>query len=128
MGTGWSSPRSAPSRAPSAGTWRATSQRSRWRPRRSPAGCTAHVRVNTLPPDGTARWWSPRRGDSIPTMRTQVAIVGSGPSGLLLAQILAHHGVESIIVESRSREYVEARVRAGVVEHSAVDVLTEYGV
>src|SRR4051794_41126388 len=61
-------------------------------------------------------------------MRTQVAIVGSGPSGLLLAQILGHHGVESVIVESRSREYVEARVRAGVVEHGAVDVLTEYGV
>ena len=61
-------------------------------------------------------------------MRTQVAIVGSGPSGLLLAQILAQHGVESIMVENRSRDYVEARVRAGVVEHGAVDVLTEYGV
>jgi p-hydroxybenzoate 3-monooxygenase len=61
-------------------------------------------------------------------MRTQVAIVGAGPAGLLLAQILAKHGVESVVVESRSREYVEARVRAGVVEHGAVDVLTEYGV
>jgi p-hydroxybenzoate 3-monooxygenase len=61
-------------------------------------------------------------------MRTQVAIVGAGPSGLLLAQILARHGVESVIVENRSRDYVEARIRAGVVEHGAVDVLTHYGV
>lgn len=61
-------------------------------------------------------------------MRTRVAIVGSGPAGLLLSQILAKHGVESVIVENRSRDYVEARVRAGVVEHGAVDVLTEYGV
>ena len=61
-------------------------------------------------------------------MRTQVAIVGSGPSGLLLSQILARHGIESVIVETHSREYVQARIRAGVVEHGAVDVLTEYGV
>ena len=61
-------------------------------------------------------------------MRTQVAIVGSGPSGLLLSQILAQHGIESVIVENRSREYVLARVRAGVIEHGGVDVLTEYGV
>jgi len=61
-------------------------------------------------------------------MRTQVGIVGSGPSGLLLAQLLAQQGIESIIVENRSREYVEARVRAGVIEHGAVDVLTRAGV
>jgi p-hydroxybenzoate 3-monooxygenase len=61
-------------------------------------------------------------------MRTQVAIVGGGPSGLLLSQILAKHGVESVIVENRSSDYVLARVRAGVVEHGAVDVLTDYGV
>ncbi len=61
-------------------------------------------------------------------MRTQVAVVGSGPSGLLLSQILAKHGVESVVVENRSREYVEARIRAGVIEPGAVDVLTEYGV
>ena len=61
-------------------------------------------------------------------MRTQVAIVGSGPSGLLLSQILAKNGVESIVVENRSQEYVLARIRAGVIEHGAVDVLTEYGV
>jgi len=61
-------------------------------------------------------------------MRTRVAIVGSGPAGLLLSQILSRHGVESVIVENRSRSYVEARIRAGVIEHGAVDVLTEYGV
>ncbi len=61
-------------------------------------------------------------------MRTQVAIVGGGPAGLLLAQILGSHGVESVIVECRSREYVQSRIRAGVIEHGAVEVLTRYGV
>jgi p-hydroxybenzoate 3-monooxygenase len=61
-------------------------------------------------------------------MRTQVAIIGSGPSGLLLSHILAQHGVEAVVVENRSQDYVLARVRAGVIEHGAVDVLTEYGV
>jgi p-hydroxybenzoate 3-monooxygenase len=61
-------------------------------------------------------------------MRTQVGIVGSGPAGLLLAQLLAQQGIESIIVEDRSRGYVEARVRAGVLEHAAVQVLTDAGV
>jgi p-hydroxybenzoate 3-monooxygenase len=61
-------------------------------------------------------------------MRTQVGIVGSGPSGLLLAHILAQHGIDSVIIENRSRAYVEARIRAGVIEHGAVDVLTDYGV
>jgi p-hydroxybenzoate 3-monooxygenase len=61
-------------------------------------------------------------------MRTQVAIVGAGPSGLLLSQILARHGIESVIVENRSQDYVLARIRAGVIEHGAVDVLTDYGV
>jgi len=61
-------------------------------------------------------------------MRTQVAIVGSGPSGLLLSQILAKQGIESVIVENRSQEYVLARIRAGVIEHGAVDVLTDFGV
>jgi p-hydroxybenzoate 3-monooxygenase len=57
---------------------------------------------------------------TIVAMRTQVGIVGSGPSGLLLAQILAQHGIESVIVENRSREYVQARIRAGVIEHDGV--------
>ena len=45
-------------------------------------------------------------------MKTQVAIVGAGPAGLLLGQLLFRHGIESVIVESRSRDYVEQRVRA----------------
>ena len=61
-------------------------------------------------------------------MRTQVAIVGAGPAGLLLSHILGRHGIDSVLVENRSRAYVEARVRAGVVEHGAVDVLVEHGV
>jgi p-hydroxybenzoate 3-monooxygenase len=60
-------------------------------------------------------------------MRTQVGIVGSGPSGLLLAHILQRHGIASVIVERRSREYVLGRVRAGVLEQATVDLLTEHG-
>ncbi len=55
-------------------------------------------------------------------MRTQVGIVGAGPSGLLLAHLLGLQGVESVVLENRSREYVEQRVRAGVLEQGAVDV------
>ena len=61
-------------------------------------------------------------------MRTQVAIVGAGPAGLLLAQLLHNEGVDSIVVENRSREYVEGRIRAGVLEQGAVDILNAAGV
>jgi len=60
-------------------------------------------------------------------MRTQVGIVGAGPAGLLLSHLLAQRGIDSVIVENRSREYVEARVRAGVLEHGAVETLTSAG-
>jgi p-hydroxybenzoate 3-monooxygenase len=60
-------------------------------------------------------------------MRTQVAIVGAGPAGLLLSHLLDRAGVESVIVEARSREYVEARIRAGILEQSTVDLLREVG-
>jgi p-hydroxybenzoate 3-monooxygenase len=56
-------------------------------------------------------------------MRTQVGIVGAGPAGLLLARLLQLRGVESIIVETRSREYIESRIRAGVLEQGTVDTL-----
>jgi p-hydroxybenzoate 3-monooxygenase len=62
------------------------------------------------------------------TMRTQVGIVGAGPAGLLLAQLLATHGIESVIVEVRSRDYVEARIRAGVLEAGTVELLRALGV
>ncbi|PZS10781.1 MAG: 4-hydroxybenzoate 3-monooxygenase, partial [Solirubrobacterales bacterium] len=60
--------------------------------------------------------------------RTQVAIVGAGPAGLLLGQLLHRQGIEAVIVETRSREYVEARIRAGVLEQGTIEVLREAGV
>jgi p-hydroxybenzoate 3-monooxygenase len=60
-------------------------------------------------------------------MRTQVAIVGAGPAGLLLSHLLAQDGVDSIVVETRTREYVESRIRAGILESSTVDLLDAVG-
>ncbi|HZN74873.1 MAG TPA: 4-hydroxybenzoate 3-monooxygenase [Micromonosporaceae bacterium] len=60
-------------------------------------------------------------------MRTQVGIVGAGPAGLLLAHLLHLRGIDSVVVERRSREYVERRIRAGVLEHGTVDLLREVG-
>ena len=56
-------------------------------------------------------------------MRTQVGIVGSGPSGLLLSQLLHLHGIETVVVERRSRDYVLGRIRAGVLEQSTADLV-----
>jgi p-hydroxybenzoate 3-monooxygenase len=61
-------------------------------------------------------------------MRTQVGIVGAGPAGLTLAQLLAREGIESVILENRTREYVEKRIRAGVLEQGTVDLLRDAGV
>jgi p-hydroxybenzoate 3-monooxygenase len=61
-------------------------------------------------------------------MRTQVAILGAGPAGLVLGQLLAARGIDTVVLERRSREYVEARVRAGVLEQGTVDLLREMGV
>jgi p-hydroxybenzoate 3-monooxygenase len=63
-----------------------------------------------------------------PGMRTQVGIVGAGPAGLTLAHLLHLEGIESVILEDRSREYVEQRVRAGVLEQGTVDLLVAAGV
>jgi p-hydroxybenzoate 3-monooxygenase len=60
--------------------------------------------------------------------RTQVGIVGAGPAGLLLGQLLHRNGIDSIIVENRSREYVIDRVRAGVLEQGTVDLMTALGI
>jgi p-hydroxybenzoate 3-monooxygenase len=57
--------------------------------------------------------------------KIQVAIIGAGPSGLLLSQLLRVHGIESIVLERQTREYVEARIRAGLLEWSTVDLLNE---
>ena len=61
-------------------------------------------------------------------MRTQVGIVGAGPAGLVLSHLLHLHGIESIVIESRARKYVEERVRAGVLEQGTVDLLVQMGV
>jgi p-hydroxybenzoate 3-monooxygenase len=61
-------------------------------------------------------------------MKTQVAIIGAGPSGLVLSRYLATKGIESIVIEDRSREYVESRIRAGLLETQSVNMLEEIGV
>ena len=57
--------------------------------------------------------------------RTQVAIIGSGPAGLLLGQLLLRAGIDTVILEARSRPYVEGRIRAGVLEPGTVRLLVE---
>ena len=61
-------------------------------------------------------------------MRTKVAIIGAGPSGLLLGQLLQRAGIDNVILEQRTPEYVLGRIRAGVLEQGAVDMLDEAGV
>ncbi|MEI7426754.1 MAG: 4-hydroxybenzoate 3-monooxygenase [Betaproteobacteria bacterium] len=61
-------------------------------------------------------------------LKTQVAIIGAGPSGLLLGQLLAKHGVENIVVERQTKEHVLSRIRAGVLEQGTVGLLDEAGV
>ncbi|MDX3805084.1 4-hydroxybenzoate 3-monooxygenase [Bosea thiooxidans] len=61
-------------------------------------------------------------------MRTQVAIIGAGPAGLLLGQLLSRAGIDNVIIERRSCDYVLSRIRAGVLEQGMVDLLHEAGV
>ncbi|MCC6279257.1 MAG: 4-hydroxybenzoate 3-monooxygenase [Saprospiraceae bacterium] len=61
------------------------------------------------------------------TIKTQVGIIGAGPAGLTLAHWLKKHGIESVILEHRSREYVQARVRAGLLEQNTVDIYKYLG-
>ena len=61
-------------------------------------------------------------------MRTQVAIVGAGPAGLLLSHLLHLNGIESVVLETRSRADIEATIRAGVLEQGSMDILNEAGV
>src|SRR5689334_11526553 len=61
-------------------------------------------------------------------MRVQVAIIGAGPSGLLLGALLHKSGIDAVIVEQRGPEYVLGRIRAGVLEKVTVDLLKEAGV
>jgi p-hydroxybenzoate 3-monooxygenase len=61
-------------------------------------------------------------------MKTQVAIIGAGPSGLLLGQLLTRAGIDNVIVERQTPEHVLSRIRAGVLEQGAVAMLDEAGV
>src|SRR5947209_3629836 len=61
-------------------------------------------------------------------MRTQVAIVGAGPSGLLLGQLLHRAGIDNVVLERLSAEYVLGRIRAGILEQVTVDLMDEAGV
>jgi p-hydroxybenzoate 3-monooxygenase len=61
-------------------------------------------------------------------LRTQVAIIGAGPSGLLLGQLLHNHGIENVILEHRTGEHVLSRIRAGLIEAGTVDLLDRAGV
>ena len=61
-------------------------------------------------------------------MKTQVAIIGAGPSGLLLGQLLSRSGIANVVIEQRSADYVLGRIRAGVLEQTTVDLLQQAGV
>ena len=61
-------------------------------------------------------------------MRTQVAIIGAGPSGLLLGQLLHRAGIANVVLERQSPDYVLGRIRAGVLEQTTVDLLDAAGV
>lgn len=61
-------------------------------------------------------------------MKTQVAIIGAGPAGLMLGHLLHNAGIDTVIVENKSRQYIEERVRAGVLEQGTVDAMVDSGV
>ena len=61
-------------------------------------------------------------------MRTQIGIIGAGPAGMFLALLLQSHGIECVVIEQRDREYVEGRVRAGVLEQNTVELMRHLGI
>lgn len=68
------------------------------------------------------------QGQEKETLRTQVAIIGAGPAGLLLGQLLHRYGIDNVILERKDRDYILARIRAGVLEQGTVGLLDEVGV
>src|SRR6185312_11532618 len=89
--------------------------------------CSARKAATRSAPcvSGSAR--ESRWSSSVSDIRTQVGIVGAGPAGLLLAHLLHLEGIESVVIENRSQQYVIERVRAGVLEQGTVDLLHEMG-
>src|SRR5258705_7077858 len=65
--------------------------------------------------------------DNSSTMRTQIGIIGAGPAGLLLSHLLHLRGIESVVLEARSRGDIESTIRAGVLEQGTMDLLNEAG-
>ena len=63
----------------------------------------------------------------MPKLRTQVAIVGAGPAGLILSHLLQRQGIDCIVIETQGRKRIEERIRAGVLEQGTVDLLNEAG-
>ena len=82
--------------------------------------------MTTLSPDPFG--WKLRAIKIMKTLKTQVAIIGAGPSGLLLGQLLHEAGIETLILERQSADYVQGRIRAGVLEQGMVDLLRQAGV
>ena len=96
------------------------------------ARARAHRRCSTgggvdLPLSGSDVLPGARACGWLPGMRTQVGIVGAGPAGLFLSHLLAERGIDSVVVDNRSRAYAEARIRAGVLEAGSVEALTAAG-
>src|SRR5262249_56601800 len=71
---------------------------------------------------------TPPRAADMPRLRPQVGSVGAGPAGLMLSHLLHLEGIESIVLENRSRDYIEGRVRAGLLEQWTTDLLLDTGV
>src|SRR5438309_1351331 len=91
--------------------------------------CLDRARQRSCPPHSEpAHPARSHRTFSLNAMRTQIGIVGAGPAGLTLAHLLHLQGIESVVLEVRSREYIESRIRAGVLEQGTVDLLMQSGV
>lgn len=61
-------------------------------------------------------------------MKTQVVIIGSGPSGLMLGHLLRQSGIDAVIIERQTREHVEGRIRAGVLEDTTTNIMDQLGI
>ena len=85
-----------------------------------------HGRVIFHPPERGSGWPDVLQATLL-GVRTQVGIIGAGPAGLLLSRLLTMQGIDTVVLENRSRDYVEARIRAGILEQHTVDTLTDVG-